>query len=571
MKRGEAPLTDTPPSLDKGFVSKGHIFEDFWNNRLFCIRSPEGRLQPQFKDALDKAADVMTEHLAQHFVDLSGRGFGSNRATELRLNHGEGTLYIRPLVIMGQEGFLIVVVEVPHSIPEAIELMMVVSHASGIDLEGYERHATLCLNGMEIPPVRVCLVRRDFIDAECLGCLIHKSGHLDSIGGFIRGSFYTRDHVSLDPAHNVSLHPCLFAAFLAIFVVEPTRVGGSGETRGINGEVSLNRSERAGALFNKGFQKRGQLGIFQIAGIAGKGWCFGHQFPCLRLSHVRHESPAGHGAVDFVSDSKNHVSQWQSWPTESIFWLGNAIAQVAEQFDKTFLFVHLSTVVGGPFLSASHFDRLCDSHATVSLCLFLDDELHCVDMFTRLLALLKIRASAKRMAVVEVHNVTSIARLGRYFPTNGRLNDFAILSYYQPSFFSRIHLSSPISAFFIYTYNSIQCPYLSIGSGSYLVKNILQKPIDKGIHCPLLCSVMNDIQAKLAELKTRRWTYAAIADELGYSPDAVKKWKAGLREARGQKAILNLLELLTKKKPPKERRYTKDSRKSKPGGERKDG
>jgi len=32
--------------LPLGFVSKPHIFKHFWNNCLFCIKSPEGRLKP---------------------------------------------------------------------------------------------------------------------------------------------------------------------------------------------------------------------------------------------------------------------------------------------------------------------------------------------------------------------------------------------------------------------------------------------------------------------------------------------------------------------------------------------
>ena len=76
----------------------------------------------------------MAQNLTQNFVDLSSRGFGSNRATELRLNHGEGCLYIRPLVIMGQEAVPIEVVEVPHSIPETIERLMSLA-AFGVGLE----------------------------------------------------------------------------------------------------------------------------------------------------------------------------------------------------------------------------------------------------------------------------------------------------------------------------------------------------------------------------------------------------------------------------------------------------
>ncbi|MBA7493710.1 hypothetical protein ES702_04272 [subsurface metagenome] len=67
---------------------------------------------------------------------------------------------------------------------------------------------------------------------------------------------------------------------------------------------------------------------------------------------------------------------------------------------------------------------------------------------------------------------------------------------------------------------------------------------------------MNDIQAKLAELKERGWTLTAIADELEISHNAVEKWKAGDRYPRNSKAVLIVLDQLSKRKRiPKKKRY----------------
>jgi len=71
---------------------------------------------------------------------------------------------------------------------------------------------------------------------------------------------------------------------------------------------------------------------------------------------------------------------------------------------------------------------------------------------------------------------------------------------------------------------------------------------------------MDGLQTKLAELKDKGWTYAAIADELGLTSDAVEKWKSGNRKPHGLKTILIRLEQIGKKKPPKQRRYAKGSR-----------
>jgi len=56
----------------------------------------------------------MTQHLTENFIDLSDRRLGTNRSPELALNHREGRLNIRPLVVVSQERILVEVVEVPH-------------------------------------------------------------------------------------------------------------------------------------------------------------------------------------------------------------------------------------------------------------------------------------------------------------------------------------------------------------------------------------------------------------------------------------------------------------------------
>jgi transcriptional regulator with XRE-family HTH domain len=72
---------------------------------------------------------------------------------------------------------------------------------------------------------------------------------------------------------------------------------------------------------------------------------------------------------------------------------------------------------------------------------------------------------------------------------------------------------------------------------------------------------MNDIQTKIAELQDKGWTLAALADELGVTVNAVEKWKAGGRQPANSKAIFALLDgIAGRKRIPKQRRYTKGSR-----------
>lgn len=71
------------------------------------------------------------------------------------------------------------------------------------------------------------------------------------------------------------------------------------------------------------------------------------------------------------------------------------------------------------------------------------------------------------------------------------------------------------------------------------------------------------IQAKLAVLQEKKWTLAALADRLGQSVSTLEKWKNGERNPANEKAVLEMLERLMKRKPPKQRRYVKGSRSKK--------
>ena len=73
---------------------------------------------------------------------------------------------------------------------------------------------------------------------------------------------------------------------------------------------------------------------------------------------------------------------------------------------------------------------------------------------------------------------------------------------------------------------------------------------------------MNDIQQKMAELQSKGWTLAALADELGVTASAMDKWKAGDKYPGMPRPILVMFDQIAKrKKIPKQRRYAKGSRK----------
>ena len=72
---------------------------------------------------------------------------------------------------------------------------------------------------------------------------------------------------------------------------------------------------------------------------------------------------------------------------------------------------------------------------------------------------------------------------------------------------------------------------------------------------------MNDVQQRLHDLKAKRWTLAAIADEIGITVKAVDHWQAGRRYPQNTKMVLMGLDhLLKRKRIPKQRRYAPGSR-----------
>lgn len=69
------------------------------------------------------------------------------------------------------------------------------------------------------------------------------------------------------------------------------------------------------------------------------------------------------------------------------------------------------------------------------------------------------------------------------------------------------------------------------------------------------------IQSALATLQEKKWTLAALADELGQKVNTLEKWKAGDRNPANEKSVLMMLAKLEKRKrPPKGKRYTKGNR-----------
>ena len=118
-------------------------------------------------------------------------------------------------MIMLHEHSLVKVVEVPHSVPKPIKVVMMVSHASRVRLERDIGRATYCLNGMEITPIGIGFVCGYLVNVECLGSLSYQSRKLEGISRLMGGYLNTGNNMGFDTAHKVSLNPILMAALLA--------------------------------------------------------------------------------------------------------------------------------------------------------------------------------------------------------------------------------------------------------------------------------------------------------------------------------------------------------------------
>jgi hypothetical protein len=105
---------------------------------------------------------------------------------------------------------------------------------------------------------------------------------------------------------------------------------------------------------------------------------------------------------------------------------------------------------------------------------------------------------------------------------------------------------------------------LSIPFGVILIKilkNIFVIPIDNDTQRVLYYKQMSDeVRAKLSELIERGWTLANIARALKQSSRTVESWNQNQRSPANLQPVLDALDKLTKRKPPKKKIYAKSSR-----------
>ena len=127
----------------------------------------------------------MAKNLGENLVDLGGRSLSADAASKLGLNHVEGGLDIRPLMVVREELLAVIgeklvhpTPQLPASLSDATVSRLAPIAASGVvvRLEGYQRKRTRANDSVEVGVADIALVGRDGLDVETLGGRLKERG-----------------------------------------------------------------------------------------------------------------------------------------------------------------------------------------------------------------------------------------------------------------------------------------------------------------------------------------------------------------------------------------------------------
>lgn len=138
---------------------------------------PKLSVDSKLEERADQAAEVVTQDLAQNFVDLSGRRLSTDAGSELGFNHMERRFHIRPLVVVLKEFFAIVGKELKHSPPQlaaarrnAAVAGFAPIPASGVvvRLKRNKRKRTSASNSLKVGVADIAAISGDSLNVEPL-------------------------------------------------------------------------------------------------------------------------------------------------------------------------------------------------------------------------------------------------------------------------------------------------------------------------------------------------------------------------------------------------------------------
>ena len=161
----------------------------------------------------DQHAQVVGDHLAQHFVELTDLGLAAERISKLGLDHAERRLDVRPLVVAAEEGVSLVAEQVVHLDPGRSPGQRLVA--------GQTRNGRESLNGMngrtacvadrlQVALRRVRLVGSTSRNSKFAAVLSEQRHELAVVGGtcsMVERHLDRGDDVGAHTGHGVQLDP----------------------------------------------------------------------------------------------------------------------------------------------------------------------------------------------------------------------------------------------------------------------------------------------------------------------------------------------------------------------------
>lgn len=352
---------------------------------------------------------MMTQHLEQHFVNLSGRQFGPNRATKLRLDHTHGRFDVVPLVVVAEEILLVEHVEVPESIPEQIPagaLCTCLERDVGISSHRFNRS--------QVSLAAVSLVGRELMDIECMGAGFQKSRQLRGVCALISGRQRGGDHIRCNAGQDVQLNPLLFTSNLAPFMVEPSAIAVRRKAGAIDRKVRFDSAKRTCAFFDKSLEHCCEVFTLQTSEAAVIVRNFRHEPIGFGTSDGTHRAPAGDRGVGLDAKSVDDIGQREPWSSHHLCRLFYTITESAQQLHETILFMRLGSIVGGPILAVGDPRGFRDPRLSVLVGFALDGIRHSQLMLTDDATRLMIGAATG--AMLQINLVAASAALAWYFP-----------------------------------------------------------------------------------------------------------------------------------------------------------
>ena len=373
---------------------------------------------PKLSHFVDHHDDVMTENLAQGFVNHRRVAPASQGVPELPLNHREGRLDVRAPMVVSHKLFLPCGELVKHLVPCARGLIL----GLAVGLEGDKGSGPRLPDGVDVLAAKISLVSRNFFHREILRGRVQQGRKIWGVMLLAVRDPGGGDDVGLGSAHQMGLEPFTAGAFLSPLVLNPPIKSGRAETGGIDSKTPLNRRQRNARFRDEFLEDRCHSGLLEgveDAVIVGE---LPDATPGMGFSQVTHESAPGNRAVDLEGSRKKGVRYRDRLAACFVpGGLRNSVNQVSEQDLKLVLLVNLGVVVGrpvlhiGPLDCLGYADTLLNGLGAVFIEKFLDRELDGHDVLAGDPASVEVRASATR-SPVEANGVGAVGALRGNYP-----------------------------------------------------------------------------------------------------------------------------------------------------------